>query len=771
MKSFLHKFLFFSFVFFSGILSAQDDTLSPKLFTDQDLVDLKAANDKIVTSANLLAENYEDLPQEVYVVSGDDIRKFGYTTLVDVLKNVPGFRTSQPGNALEGETFLMRGLNGNDHAKILINGVPIKPEAVKGMPIASQLPIRHAERIEIVMGPSAAAYGADAMAGVINIVLPEVERPVFAWADINLMNDGGNEFNLTLGGKIGRGKNILNYQMFATSYSARDQNIYIPPDSIRLAPGALSPNQMQLLITEPLDPTLPEIDFVPKISRLVGGSLNFRWFELSAMSMYREDHSALGTFPTNSSYHDPDFTTGENINLFAIKYATQKDKRFKSRASLSSITYRMLTGSSYYGVDHFLSNGKNFMYARSFDLRAEYQGILKINKQSNLVVGAVGQFSISHPFTNYLAQPFKYRDPSYVLPSILSSLATGAVSNPTIDSLSLLDSTTYVPTYATGILATFVQYSYFSKSKKLNIVAGTRIDYIAAGDVLVFTPKLGVMYRPWENLKIRAFYGTGYRAPRSYHLYNSYTASISDINAGGGLNRTTSALNLNSEELDGAELGVLWKITDQWSIDGSFFLHRMENRMVRQILRPLPPGQQSPNDTVGVTFFNGDAYSQLNSFMFSVGYKKQFTKLKLDFLASYQYAIGYEILEQEDNNPSTNIISPGYRFMPENTFKFNASAEFYGFTVALNYQLFGNYITEVFRDNANVVYGVQPYYFNNFDVSVHKVLFRQLSVFGKVGNLFDSVQSGISNINLSNTWTYNPQMGRTFRVGLTFKLN
>ena len=144
---------------------------------------------------------------------------------MDVLKTIPGFRTSQPGNALEGETFLMRGLLGNDHTKILINGIPIKPEAVKSMPIAAQLPIRHAEYIEIVQGPSSATYGSDAMAGVINIVLPEIDRPVFAWADISGETPATTDINLTLGGKAGKGKNVLNYQIFASNQTT--SNLYI----------------------------------------------------------------------------------------------------------------------------------------------------------------------------------------------------------------------------------------------------------------------------------------------------------------------------------------------------------------------------------------------------------------------------------------------------------------------------------------------------------------------------------------------------------------
>ncbi len=190
LQSFCKYFVLSTIVLLHSAAYSQDSTLTIKRFGFDDLNSEEFEKYKKKSSTNRLAENPDDLTQEVIIIDGDDIRKFGYSTLVDVLKTIPGFRTSQPGNAIEGETFLMRGLEGNDYTKILINGIPIKPEATKSMPIAAQLPIRHAEYIEIVQGPSSATYGSDAMAGVINIVFPNIDRPVFAWADVSATSPG-----------------------------------------------------------------------------------------------------------------------------------------------------------------------------------------------------------------------------------------------------------------------------------------------------------------------------------------------------------------------------------------------------------------------------------------------------------------------------------------------------------------------------------------------------------------------------------------------------
>lgn len=299
-------------------LEQMDSTMQIKRFTYGDLTSERFEKYKTSSSTNRLAENPDDLTQEVIIIDGDEIRKFGYTTLADVLKTIPGFRTSQPGNAIEGETFLMRGLLGNDHTKILINGIPIKPEAVKSMPIAAQLPIRHAEYIEIVQGPSSATYGSDAMAGVINIVLPEVDRPVFAWADVSGVTPATTDINLTLGGKAGKGKNVLNYQIFASSQTATNLNLRINRDSVLIDPSSLNQWEQQYYLPDKDDPEVPEVNSLIRLSRLIGGNFQFRGFELFATRMYREEHSALGFSPLAISYSDPSTTMGENINSVGL---------------------------------------------------------------------------------------------------------------------------------------------------------------------------------------------------------------------------------------------------------------------------------------------------------------------------------------------------------------------------------------------------------------------------------------------------------------------
>jgi len=756
---------------------SQDSAMVIKRFTFDDLSTERFEKYKKQSSTNRLAENPEDLAVEVIIIDGDDIRKFGYSTLIDVLKTIPGFRTSQPGNAIEGETFLMRGLLGNDHCKILINGIPIKPEAVKSMPIAAQLPIRHAEYIEIVQGPSSSTYGSDAMAGVINIVFPEIDRPVFAWADINGITPGTSEINLTLGGKSGAGENILNYQFFASSQRASDVNLKLPDDSVRLNVDSLNQYEQQFYFPDKDDPSLPSREEMKRESRLVGAYLKFRWFELSVLNMYREEHSGLGSNPVYASYHDPGSSYGEKINSVGLKHVYNNNKNYISRTALSVLTFKTLANSSYLSAKDFLSSGRNYIYARSVDYRAEYQGIYTINKQMKLAFGTTGSYSISNPYTGALARRFDPQLLSFDYEAQNLNPETPSALSAAADSISAIDTSTWVPKHQVGNVAGFVHFLYKSEGGKFNLEMATRLDYNTI-DGVRFTPKLGIVYRPVKNLKFAFNYGRGHRAPRSYHLYNNYWQRLdsADQNPLTGeydpqLKRSRDSLR--TEKLQGAELRVQWKINDNFTLSGRYYAHLMENRIIRQQFTPPPPNVPltKENSRVGVGYFNADSYSFLNASMITLEWNQNIGQFTFQGLIGYEFATGWEEVAANENAPASVERSGGYRYMPEHSLKANLNINFKGFTLSIHNNLLGHYVTEIYRKNSQVIYDETNAYYYNLDLLLHKQLFRQLSLFVGAYNVLNSVQSGIPASSLSNTWTFNPQYGTMLKLGLNFRLN
>lgn len=780
-------------------MEQMDSTMNIKRFSYEDLDSERFEKYKKSSSTNRLAENPDDLTQEVIIIDGDEIRKFGHTTLVDVLKTIPGFRTSQPGNAIEGETFLMRGLLGNDHTKILINGIPIKPEAVKSMPIAAQLPIRHAEYIEIVQGPSSATYGSDAMGGVINIVLPEVDRPVFAWADISGVSPATTDINLTLGGKAGKGKNVLNYQIFASSQSAATVNLRIPRDSILVLPGTLNPLEMTYFLPDKDDSIVPEINGLLRESRLIGGNFQYRGFELFATSMFRSEHSGFGSSPLAMSYSDPSTLTGENIYSVGMRYVHDNKRRFSSRTSLSALYYQTIEDASYIAIRDSLSPGRNYIFARSLDLRGDYQGIMRFSDQFKMAFGATGQYSVSNPYTSYLGRRFHLEQRGFTFTGKDLNPRTTAYYDWGSDSLGTIDTTTWIPRYDVINVATFAHFLYKSKNGKMNLEAATRVDYNTS-DGFRFTPQFGVVYRPIERLKLVLNYGRGHRAPRSYNLYNNYWQALSDIQNPPPMSSpeqyyshyqnnavlTRRLDTLSTEFLEGGEVRAVWDALPNLRLHARYYLHLMQNRLTRfsNITPPPPgPGGVPPQDStieIGYGYFNNKAagsYSFLQAGMVTIEYRQDWQELSLRVMGSYEIATGYEEIEeavvqhQGQTTPVSIERSTDYRFMPRHSSKVNVSLAYKGFTFSVHNNIFVQFTSDIYLQGLAAKYQEFGGMSHNLDLFIHKELFRQLNVFGAVYNVFNSYQYGIQGASLSNSWNFNPQYGRIFKIGLSFQLN
>lgn len=107
---------------------------------------------------------------------------------------VEGVPASGPGSA----TVALRGL-GPERTLLLINGRRLAPSGVRGAPIAPDLnliPSAMIDRIEILTDGASSIYGADAVAGVVNIILREDFEGIEARGFATAPSEGGGEETL-----------------------------------------------------------------------------------------------------------------------------------------------------------------------------------------------------------------------------------------------------------------------------------------------------------------------------------------------------------------------------------------------------------------------------------------------------------------------------------------------------------------------------------------------------------------------------------------------
>ncbi|RLT95314.1 MAG: TonB-dependent receptor [Ketobacter sp.] len=148
--------------------------------TDSDLWDLSLAelmNVQITRVATGSPTPLNRAAAIVTVITAEDLRQTGARNIEDALMSVPGLYVgrSEPGYA---PTYIFRGIYGslNPQALLMINGFPQKslPIGNKGN-VWGGMPVESVQRIEIIRGPGSALYGADAFAGVINVITKTAE--------------------------------------------------------------------------------------------------------------------------------------------------------------------------------------------------------------------------------------------------------------------------------------------------------------------------------------------------------------------------------------------------------------------------------------------------------------------------------------------------------------------------------------------------------------------------------------------------------------------
>ncbi|MBE6287483.1 MAG: TonB-dependent receptor [Mediterranea massiliensis] len=155
--------------------------------------------DEVVVSANRNEVSRKDAPIVVNVMSQKLFETVNSPDLAKSLNYQSGLRVE---NNCQNCTFPQVRINGLEgpYSQILINSRPIM-SALSGVYGLEQIPVNMIERIEVVRGGGSALFGANAVAGTINIITKDPINNSFQFSS-NFSNMGGDAWEQYYGGNV-----------------------------------------------------------------------------------------------------------------------------------------------------------------------------------------------------------------------------------------------------------------------------------------------------------------------------------------------------------------------------------------------------------------------------------------------------------------------------------------------------------------------------------------------------------------------------------------
>ena len=265
-------------------------------------------------------------PSVASVVTADDIKAMGATTLNQVLETVPGLHVSPSGLSAYTSIWSIRGISTgvNPHVLMLVNGIPLTYSYSGARIHAFDIPVEMISRVEVVRGPGSAVHGADAFAGTINVITKDGHE--VDGTSIGLRHGSFDTTSSWLqhGGTYGGWNMVASIE---TRKTDGDDERVIKQDMLGSGPPSLAP--------EALNTASDEVDFHlgfnkddQWIARFYGNLQNDAGMGTGALQALNEDSSVdTKQFLVDLLYQSDELVKNWQLSLRA-SYLYQKDDPF-----------------------------------------------------------------------------------------------------------------------------------------------------------------------------------------------------------------------------------------------------------------------------------------------------------------------------------------------------------------------------------------------------------------------------------------------------------
>ncbi len=510
-----------------------------------------------VVTASQKAQKIGDAPATVKVITGDQIEKYGWRDLKDVFKAMPGIDVSYDVQGEVRSLVIMRGVLGNQKLLVLQDGQRMNPITGERFVYGHNMPLHLYKRIEIVYGPASALYGADAYAGVINMITKDGADIDGIEVGSGYISTGAFMGDFTYGKKLGDETDVV---ISGRVYNGKDFDFHkhykSPVDY-----GPVSDYSGHLGAQDKEYP-IKNWNLFSKI-KYKAFTIGFDW-------QHEYETNALSCIPANYAYIDEN-VWGQDLRHGYIEHQTIKNEKFGLKTTLSAGDYTVNPASNFTIPNGTLDDYFNgYKYAYSGYLQGKLQADYSLSENISIVGGISYTEVRSFPKTKNLDNvPFSINK------GLEDDLSAYIDSNGYVyGKLGLTDTIFGERNY--NNLGSFLQ-GQIKFLDNLTLTIGGRFDNNSIYGSTI-NPRVGLVYKPLEKVSIKGLFGTAYIQPSNYYRWenwaNPYAMHIPNE-------------DIEPEKIQTSELSLSYMVNEQLSFRTSIFRNDMTD-----IIRPVPADAQ-----------------------------------------------------------------------------------------------------------------------------------------------------------------------------------
>lgn len=467
----------------------------------KDLLDVK------ITTVSKSSENLDFAPAAVIVITRQQIRERGYRSLLDVMHDLPDYKVDDKMYSGMRNSFMVRGIRGQDKFVMLLDGISISSPSGEPMPIMENYPVNLAEQIEVVYGPASALYGANAVAGVINIITRKTDDFKDVTADVSATGGTGGytDNSIYIAKKIGNKASLILSGQYSYDRGI-DYSKEFSDDSLYSIDGYKSGTLNSIFGPQtPSTPITPAYE-APLSAYNVYAALRIEGFNLSVFRNSSTTPTAYGNNTSNAVYNK-DVAMIQNVTVLSTSY-TKMFGRLTSTSRIMESMYNLDPKSNYRNL--YTNEERAYKYGMTSEFSAEQQIDYRITNNFDVIGGVSFEHYNAIPQSTDLSAPVKIND-------YIQGYHLGTQSY-------------YHPE---GIAAPFYYLKYynignylqaqFSPVHSISLTLGARYD-INTRYGNTFNPRMGIVIRPVASTTVKLMYGSAFLAAIPTSAYAQYGA-------------------------------------------------------------------------------------------------------------------------------------------------------------------------------------------------------------------------------------------------------